>query len=48
MEPMTVTVETSHEEMSWLKSEAPPNMTSMLLTPETSHEERFPLKEEAR
>ena len=44
---MSSTCETSHEERSWLKSEAPWNITFMSVTRETSHEETFPLKEVA-
>ncbi len=38
---MSVTDETSHPEMSWLKQDASWNMCAMLVTEETSHPEMF-------
>ena len=41
---MSVTAETSQEEMVWLNEEALWNMRFMLVTAETFHEERSPSK----
>ena len=42
---MSVTVETSHADRSWLKARAPLNIIRMLVTRDTSHADRSWLKD---
>ena len=44
---MSLTADTSHFDRSWLKAEAPLNMSAMSVTADTSHFDRSWLKSEA-
>ena len=47
MKPMSVTLDTSHLDMSPLNDDAEANMPSMLVTLDTPHLERSPLNDDA-